>query len=638
MERELTYTPKESYIRVATACPEVALADVTTNYQRIGDLFNAASDRNISLVTFPELSLTGYTLGDLVHQTALLEQAELGIDKLAKLTQERSTAMVVGFPFRLNNRLYNCAAVLADGVIKGIVPKINLPTYNEFYEDRWYDTWDQENTTVEVEGIEVPFGTNILFDIAGARVGVEICEDLWVPKPPSQDLVQKGATIIANPSASPEQIGKAKYRRNLVTLQSGTLVTGYLYAGTDVSESTAEIVMGGHQLIAANGDLIEERQPFSSERLTIAEVDIEHLNYDRRRLHMANIIGAQIIKTEVKRNQVEILRAPERNPFLPIENDIDRSERLQTAIKIQAHGLAMRVRTSGLEKIILGLSGGLDSTLALLVAYEAAELLNLNPSNLIHTITMPGLASSDRTQDNAQKLAANLGLKNIYIPINDLAKQEMYAIQHDVEDQNTVFENVQARVRTNILFNYANKNNGMVLGTGDLSEIALGWCTYNADQQSHYNVNATIPKTLVKYLVNYLAESPKYSAVKEELRNIIDTPISPELTNIKDGEISQNTEDIIGPYELHDFFLYHLIRWGDSPNKIAFLAEEAFRNIYDKETINKWFGLFIKRFTQNQFKRENMPNGPKVGGVSLSPRGDWRMPPDLYNSAIWKTN
>ena len=634
----MSYTPKESYIRVATACPEVALADVNTNYQRIKELFITASNDDISLVTFPELSLTGYTLGDLVHQTSLLDQAEKGIDMLAKSTQHHSTAMVVGFPFRLNNGLYNCAAVLADGEVKGIVPKINLPTYNEFYEERWFNTWDQDNTSVGIEGKSIPFGTNILFDIAGTKVGVEICEDLWVPVQSSQSLALKGANIIVNPSASPEQVGKAKYRRNLVTLQSGSLISGYLYAGTDVSESTAEIVMGGHQLIASNGKMLGEKLPFSNDRLIAAELDVEHLKYDRRRMHMANIIGAQIVKTKVVREQNEILKAPERNPFLPLENELDRNERLLTAIKIQAHGLAMRVKTSGTEKVVLGLSGGLDSTLALLVAYEAANILDIDPSDLIHTITMPGLASSDRTQDNAQKLAANLGLKNALIPISDLSKQEMYAIHHDGKEQNIIYENVQARVRTSILFNYANKNKGIVLGTGDLSEIALGWCTYNGDQQSHYNVNATIPKTMVKHLVKFLAENPKYSEIKSELNNILETPISPELTNVAYGEISQNTEDIIGPYELHDFFLYYLIRWGDSPDKIVYLAEKAFNNTYDQETINKWFGLFIKRFAQNQFKRENMPNGPKVGGVSLSPRGDWRMPPDLYNAAIWKTN
>lgn len=635
MERELTYQPKESYVRVATACPEVALADVPTNIDRISELYSEASKQSVALVTFPELSVTGYTLGDLVQQSSLLNQAEAGVVELAKKTKDQTCAMIVGLPLRFGNGLYNCAAVLADGEIKGIVPKINLPTYNEFYEDRWFDTWQNDNVEIEISNQAVPFGTNLLFDIGGTRVGVEICEDLWVAQPPSDNLAIKGAQIIANPSASPEQIGKADYRRRLVEMQSGRLIAGYLYAGCDVSESTAEIVMGGHQLIADSGNIKAESKPFSGSKLLITELDVDHLVADRRKQHMATIIGAQIVKTHIGRSQNELLTNLNRNPFLPEETTEIRNERLQAAINIQAHGLAMRLKKSPDQKVVLGLSGGLDSTLALLVAFEAAEILGKDPKDVIQTVTMPGLASSDETQNNAKSLANNLGLNNQVIPISNVAQVDMNAIDHDGVTQDITYENAQARARTTVLFNYANKYGGIVLGTGDLSEIALGWCTYNADQQSHYNVNATIPKTMVKHLVDYLAKQPKYAAARENLIDILETPISPELTSSGNGAISQNTEDIIGPYELHDFFLYNLVRWGDSPAKIRYLAEQAYDGVYTKETVDKWLNVFIKRFSNSQFKRENIPNGPKVGSVSLSPRGDWRMPPDLLNAAIW---
>ncbi len=635
MEAEQLYSPNESYIRVATACPEVSLADVPTNTTRITELYEDAHRQGVSLVVFPELSLTGYTLGDLVQQTALLKQAEAGLQTLADFTKEKSAAMVVGLPLRVENGLYNCAAILADGMVKGIVPKSNLPTYNEFYEDRWYQTWDQTNITVELGGQAVPFGTDLLFDVAGTKCGIEICEDLWVSQPPSAKLAECGAQVIVNPSASPEQIGKANYRRDLVRLQSGRLIGGYIYAGCDVSESTSEIVMGGHQLIASNGHLGGESSPFSTQELMIADIDIDHLEFDRRKQHMATMLGTLVVKTEVTRQQNDVRLRVERNPFLPEEAADKRGERLQMAVRIQAHGLAMRMKASSQERVVLGLSGGLDSTLALLVACEAANILRKAPSEMIHTLTMPGLASSERTQINAQSLAADLNIPNIVIPIRELAKTELAALGHNGHDQDITYENVQARARTSLLFNYANKHRAMVLGTGDLSEIALGWCTYNADQQSHYNVNATIPKTLVRHLVTYLANQPQYQNAEATLKDIIDTPISPELTSTNNDNISQTTEDIIGPYELHDFFLYYLVRWGDRPAKIAYLAEQVFADTYKREDIDHWFGVFIKRFAQNQFKRETLPNGPKVGSVSLSPRGDWRMPPDLHNAALW---
>ena len=635
MEAKQLYSPRESYIRVATACPEISLADVPTNMTRIVALYEEANQKAVSLVVFPELSITGYTLGDLVQQTAILNQAEDGLQTLADSTKEKSTAMVVGLPLRVENGLYNCAAVLADGKVQGIVPKSNLPTYNEFYEDRWYQTWDQPNVTVDIGDQKVPFGIDLLFEVAGTKCGIEICEDLWVAQPPSAKLAENGAQIIINPSASPEQIGKTNYRRDLVRLQSGRLISAYIYAGCDVSESTSEIVMGGHQIIASDGHIDEESLPFKTQKLLITDIDLEHLEFDRRKQHMETVLGKLVIKTEVTRQQSDICRRINRNPFLPEEAADKRDERFKMALNIQAHGLAMRLKATHQERLVLGLSGGLDSTLALLVACEAASILGQAPSDMIQTLTMPALASSEKTQINAQSLAANLNIPNLIIPIDDLVKTELKALGHNGIDQDITYENVQARARTSLLFNYANKHRAIVLGTGDLSEIALGWCTYNADQQSHYNVNATIPKTLVRHLVIYLADQPQYKKAKSTLRAIVDTPISPELTSTNQGNISQTTEDIIGPYELHDFFLYHLVRWGDNPRKIAYLAGQVFEDTYQREDIDHWFGVFIKRFTQNQFKRETLPNGPKVGSVSLSPRGDWRMPPDLHNDALW---
>jgi len=628
------YTPADSFIRVAAACPEVSLGDVSTNTERIAELYVDAKERDASLVAFPELSLTGYTLGDVVQQTQLLKDAETGLADLAAQTLG-GPAMVVGAPLRHGNGLYNCAAVLADGVVKGVVPKTNLPTYSEFYEDRWFEPWQETETTIKLNGEQVPFGRKLLFDIADTMVGIEICEDLWVPRPPSGELAELGAQIIINPSASPEQVGKAEYRRDLVGQQSGRLIAAYVYAGSDVSESTAEIVMGGHQLIAQNGRISAERVPFGKDRLIITDVDVDHLEFDRRHQHMITSLGALVINTQVERGQNDLLFDIDRNPFLPDESLVDREHRLQSVVAIQANGLAQRMRATHQERLVLGLSGGLDSTLALLIACEAADILGRPRNEMIRTLTMPGMASSEHTQSNAQILAQQLGVPNEVIPIEVIAKTELAAISHDGATQDITYENVQARARTSVLFNYGNKNRAMVLGTGDLSEIALGWSTYNADQQSHYNVNTTIPKTLVRALVVHLGNKDEFSAASQTLQAVIETPISPELTNDKTDGISQTTEDIIGPYELHDFFLHQVIRWGDEPAKIAYLAEHAFAGTYDKSQIDKWLGVFQKRFRQSQFKRENMPNGPKAGKISLSPRGDWRMPPELGSKGIW---
>lgn len=627
------YQPSESYLRVATGCPEVAVADVAANIRNLQTVYQDAVSQDVSLLTFPELSLTGYTLGDLVNQNQLLERARKGLTDLAETTSDQPTAMVVGVPLQVGNSLYNCAAVLADGQVKGLVPKQNLPTYNEFYEDRWFQAWDKETITIDVNGQPVPFGNNLLFDIAGVPTGVEICEDLWVAAPPSTGLAEYGALLIANPSASPEQVGRDNYRRQLVSNQSGRLIAGYVYAGCHPTESTMDIVMGGHQIIAENGKVVAEREPFGDKTLTVTDIDVEHLLHDRRKQGFVHKLGALAIQTGLVREQRDLKITIDKHPFLPDESLEARAKRLDRVLQVQAQGLAMRMKNTRRERVVIGLSGGLDSTLALFVACEAARILGAAPADMIRTITMPGPASSSNTQSNAALLAAALNAPNETMPIKPLVDAELKIIGHDGTVQDITYENVQARARTSILFNYGNKEHCIVLGTGDLSEIALGWCTFNADHMSHYNVNASIPKTMIRLLVAHAAQ--RYPDAVPVTEDIIGTPISPELTR-EDDQLSQLTEDIIGPYELHDFFMTHVIRWGDKPAKIAYLAKQAFQDSYSQDEIDKWLGLHLDRFAKNQFKRSVMPDGPKVGSIALSPRGDWRMPSDMPSGAVWE--
>jgi len=619
------YSPKQDFLRVATATPEVSIGDVATNIEAIKKLYANAVEAKASLVVFPELSITGYTIQDLVAQPSLLKAAKLGLSNIAEATAHQNTAAVVGLPFKVGNAMYNCAAVVSEGAIRGIVPKQNLPTYNEFYEKRWYQTWDNNpNTIVTVNGVNVPFGTEQLFAIGDELVGIEICEDLWVPEQPSTQLVANGATLIANPSASPEAVAKAQYRRGLVANTAARNVTGYIYSSADQTESTAEIVMGGHAMMNELGTMLEERLPFTPpRRLMTADIDMQHIAHDRlKTTNFPNRQDITPINTFVMPAQDTLQRHIDANPFIPKGSIEDVNERLDTILNIQATGLAMRLRSAHIKKIVLGLSGGLDSTLALIAAIRAADVLEMNPGDLIHTLTMPGTASSDRTQNNAINLATSLGIANEEIAIADLASAQLEAINHAGEEDVT-FENTQARIRQALVFNKANQLSGLALGTGDLSEIALGWCTYNGDHMSHYNVNASIPKTLVRSLVQHAAEKLPQNAAAI-LHDIIDTPVSPELTG--DGKtISQETEDLIGPYELHDFFLYHHLRWLEPKAKIGYLAIKAFEGQRTPEEVNKWLEVFMKRFYQNQWKRQAMPDGAKVG-ISLSPKGDWRMP------------
>ncbi len=613
------------------------MADVATNVERIQQLYKQAVEQDVSLVTFPELSVTGYSLGDLVNQQRLLAQAKEGLGTLAKNTGGKHTAMVVGLPLQVGNRLYNCAAVLASGKIQGIVPKSNLPNYNEFYEQRWYSEWDQPNTKIAIGDEEnIPFGTDMLFDVGDTLCGVEICEDLWVFQPPSTTLASKGALVIVNPSASPEQVDKADYRRNMVASQSGRLMGAYLYAGSHPTESTADTVMGGHQMIATNGKIVAERQPFGSEPLTIAEIDTDHLSHDRRKQKAASILGTLIVRTGVERQQTTLLHKPNKSYFLPEESPERRSKRLEEALTIEAHGLAMRMRPISLKHIVLGLSGGLDSTLALLVAMRAARILGCDPSEMIEAVIMPGPASSEGTQSNAQDLAERLGIPYKIMPISKLTDLTLETIGHDGTTQDVTYENTQARARTDLLFNYGNYTDAINLGTGDLSETAVGWCTYNADQQSHYHINVSIPKTMIRPMIMHEATKPEFAKARKNLDIVVSQVVSPELTKTEGSGITQSTDDLIGPEELRDFFLPYVIRWGDPAAKIKYLASQAFAGTYESDAIGAWFKKFISMFWQAQKKRQNMPDGPKVGSVSLSPRGDWRMPPDLYNAAIWE--
>jgi NAD+ synthase (glutamine-hydrolysing) len=622
------YVPNQDYIRVATATPEVSIGDVSNNVKAIKKLYIDAVKAESSLVVFPELSITGYTIQDLVAHQSLLHAAERGLMEIAEATTSQNTVAVVGLPLKMGNAIYNCAAVVSEGEIRGIIPKQNLPTYNEFYEKRWYQAWEnKQNTQVSINGVMVPFGTEQLFTIGDAVLGIEICEDLWVPEQPSTHLVANGATLIANPSASPEAVAKAHYRRGLVANTAARNVTGYVYSSADQTESTAEIVMSGHAMINEIGTMLAERTPFSQpQRMMTADIDLQHIAHDRlKTTDFPNRQGIIPTQTNIHPSQDTLERTIDAHPFVPKGRFENVDERLDTILNIQTTGLAMRLRSSHIKKVILGLSGGLDSTLALIAAIQAAEILKVSPGDLIHTLTMPGNASSDRTQNNAIKLAESLGIANEEIAIADLAKAQLQAINHGGEEDVT-FENTQARIRQALVFNKANQLNGLALGTGDLSEIALGWCTYNGDHMSHYNVNASIPKTLVRTLVRHA--STKLPATPTAIiEDILDTPVSPELTG-NGISITQETEDLIGPYELHDFFLYHHLRWLEPKEKIGYLAIKAFEGQRTPEEIHKWLDVFMQRFYRNQWKRQAMPDGAKVG-ISLSPKGDWRMPPEI---------
>lgn len=624
--------------RVASASLKLKVADPEYNKNEIIKAIDKALEEEVRLLVTPELSVTGYTCADLFFTKSLQNSAEKALCEIVKYTKGKEIAVLVGMPVPFYNSLYNCAVVIFDGDILGIVPKKNIANYSEFYEKRWFASGEQFEACqpINICGYETLIGEQI-FDFGNDVIlGVELCEDLWVSCPPSSSLSCHGANVIANLSASDEYVSKAEYRRNLISNQSARCFSAYIYAGASVYESTTDLVFSGATLVAENGTVIAEGERFSRENvITIADIDIERL-VSQRRLNMSfnnssDAVG--FVQTRIDNNDNDLkYRFVDPHPFVPADDE-KRRERCQEIFAIQASGLAKRLEHVGSKGVVVGISGGLDSTLALLVCTEAMKILG-RPNSDIMGITMPGFGTTDRTYTNALELMKSLGVTIKEISIKDACVQHFKDIEHNPDIKDITYENTQARERTQILFDMANKHGMLLAGTGDLSELAMGWCTYNGDHMSMYGVNASVPKTLVRYLVEYVANViPRQTA--EILFDILDTPVSPELLPPdENGKIAQKTEDNIGPYELHDFFLYNFVRFGFTKEKIKRLAEKAFDGKYSSETIEKWLEVFFKRFFISQFKRSCIPDSPKVGTVSLSPRGDWRMPSDASFNAF----
>ena len=627
------------FIRLATVAPELRVADVTFNTAVIRAAMQAAARRGAALVLFPELSVTAYTCGDLFAQSLLQDRARAALLELAAATKSLEILAVVGLPLAVHGRLYNCAAVLGAGRVLGLVPKQFLPTTGEYYEERWFTSAAGiDPVEIGLDDYTAPLATNLLFtdEAAGCTFGVEVCEDLWAVHPPSGDLCLAGANLILNPSASNELLGKAAYRRDLVRQQSARCLTAYAYASAGPGESSADVVFAGHCLVAENGTLLAESERFKFDtQIICADIDLDRLRHERlcnSSFSAARAAGTfrripVMLPAATAGEPVGTLRPNPPLPFVPSDPRI-RAEICREIFSIQSTGLAKRLKHTGARKVVIGISGGLDSTLALLVAAHAFDLLGLDRKGIIAP-TLPGFGTTKRTRGNAEKLVEQLGATLRVIPIHDAIKQHFRDIGHDERVHDVTYENAQARERTQILMDLANKAGGFVVGTGDLSEAALGWCTFNGDHMSMYHVNAGIPKTLVRYLIDWCAEAEFSGAPAKVLHDIVATPISPELLpTTDDGKQHQQTEDLVGPYELHDYFLYHVVRHGARPAKVLSLAGLAFAGRYDRAVILRWLEVFIRRFFSQQFKRSAMPDGPKVGSVALSPRGDWRMPSD----------
>ncbi len=624
---------KFGFLKAAAATPYVHLADCLKNAEEIIKLTFIAAQKGASAVVFPELSITGYTCGDLFLQSALIDGAKEALFYIAEKTSDMDIIICAGLPFEYDGKLFNCCAVLHKGRVLGIVPKTNLPNYNEFYEKRWFNEAMPENKKIILRGCEVPFGTKLLFrskENEDFVFSVEICEDLWAVIPPSSYHAEAGASLIFNLSAGNEITGKDIYRKNLVESQSARLLCGYVYSCAGEGESTTDIVFSGHNIIAENGRILKESQRFKNE-IIFADFDLSYLKSERRKNTSFSLSGKgyESVFFELSEKNSPIDRYINPTPFVP-SSETERDKRCEEIIKIQALGLKRRISHIGCENVVIGISGGLDSTHALIVAYNAFEMLGLDSKGII-TVTMPCFGTTDRTYNNALRLCEELGTTLIEIDIKDSVLKHFEDIGHNPGVRDLTYENSQARERTQILMDISSQYNGFVVGTGDLSELALGFATYNGDHMSMYGVNVSIPKTLIRYLIKYIADNKvfKMNSVSEILLDILDTPVSPELLPPDEkGAISQVTEDIVGPYELHDFFLYNFMRMGFPADKIICLAKIAFKSVYDGETIEKWFNIFIKRFFLQQYKRSCLPDGPKVGSVSLSPRGDWRMPSD----------
>ena len=630
---------KQGFIKTAAGSVGITVADTSLNAGRITERISEADRSGVNLLVLPELCLTGYTCGDLFLSDALLNSVEPSLDKICADTAGAYPVTVLGLPFRYLGKLFNCAAVIHGGRILGLVPKTYIPGYGEFYEARQFSSGKilgDDVRTVKLCGQDVPFGNGIVFRHEALRdysFGIEICEDLWVPCPPCERLTDSGANIICNPSASDEVIGKEGYRRLLVSSTSARLACGYVYSNAAPSESTQDMVFSNHHIIAENGTLLAENRPFEENGLIVSEIDVARLTHERHRITTYDVVpgGYEVIFPQEIR-ETELTRHFDRNPFVP-PHDAQINERAGAILRIQSYGLKKRLEHARAKTAVIGISGGLDSTLALLVAVRAMDILGRDRHD-IKAVTMPCFGTTKRTKSNAVRLCEELGVSVSEINITAAVRQHFADIGHDESILDVTYENCQARERTQVLMDIANKTGGLVIGTGDLSELALGWATYNGDHMSMYGVNTSVPKTLVRYIVRYEAEKSG-GALAGVLYDILDTPVSPELLPAKEnGEIAQKTEDLVGPYELHDFFLYHMMRFGSSPAKIFRLAKYAYAGAYTDDTILHWLKTFVRRFFIQQFKRSCMPDGPKVGTVTLSPRGDLRMPSDA-SFAVW---
>ncbi len=630
---------RQGFVKVAAVTSDVQVADCRFNGQAILDKVKICAEEGAKVVVFPELAITGYTCGDLFGQEILLTEAKKELDNILMNTKDMDMLLFVGLPWEVGGKLYNCMAVLSRGELLGLVPKVNIPNYSVYYEARNFAPGNEKPVFVKYQGKEVPFGANILFaceELEDFVVAAEVCEDLWVACPPSIRHAMAGATVIANSSASDESVGKEKYRMDLIKGQSAKLLCGYICANAGEGESTTDLVFSGHNLIAENGNLLAESKRFENQAI-FTEIDLGKLKSERRRMlsHPIDEAAKEDYVTVPFHLQVEetvLTRKFPQMPFVP-ETEEERGSRLEEIFTIQAMGLKKRITHTHAQSAVIGISGGLDSTLALLVAVRAFDLLGLDRKNIV-TVTMPCFGTTDRTYQNAVSLCKQLGTTFKEVSIVESVKQHFKDIGHDENNHNVVYENAQARERTQILMDVANMYNGMVIGTGDLSELALGWATYNGDHMSMYGVNGSVPKTLVRHLVGYYADTCENEETAAVLRDVLDTPVSPELLPPKDGVISQKTEDLVGPYELHDFYLYYMMRFGFTPKKLYRIAKYAFAGVYDEETILKWLKTFYRRFFQQQFKRSCLPDGPRVGSVCVSPRGDLRMPSDAC-ATLW---
>ena len=630
------------YVRVGALIPELKVGNTVYNSKTIIENIKKMEKEGVNIVVTPELSITGYTCADLFFQDVLLNDALKGLKKIIEETKYSKIISIIGIPLKCDNQLFNVAVVINKGKILGIVPKTYIPNYNEFYEKRWFKTSHSLiSKTIKLFGHEVPIGVDLLFRDSSNNdmtFGIEICEDLWSPKTPSTDAALAGATMIFNLSASNEIIGKKEYRKSLISNQSTKSVCAYIYAPSGVNESSTDLVFSGYAGIYENGNLLKENERFNFESNYIYEdVDIQRISNNRIKdisfMEVKPDTEYRIINIDIEENNSELTRNYDTYPFVPKENN-KREERCKEIITIQACGLAKRLKHTNIKKCVIGVSGGLDSTLAFLVIIDAYKRLGISNDNLI-AITMPGFGTTGRTYQNAINLMKSYNVTWKEISIKEASLQHFKDIGISESDRSVTYENTQARERTQILMDIANKEGALVIGTGDLSELALGWCTYNGDHRSMYAVNTSIPKTLVRYLVNYYADVETNEAAKKTIKDILDTPVSPELLPPdSNGNIKQQTESVIGPYILHDFFLYHFLRYGAGPKKIKYIATKTFKGMYSEEIVDKWLNVFIKRFFSQQFKRSCLPDGPKVGTISVSPRGDLRMPSDADNT-IW---